>query len=148
MHDFSRFIREIPDYPKPGILFKDITPLLGNPTAFHKAIDEFEHRYKCESIDVVAGTEARGFIFAAALAYRTRCRFCSLSGKKVSCLIIHTKPHTILNTVVIRLQFIKMRSPNTAKSLCVMISWQLEERLLRQLISLRNWKGTSLVLLF
>ena len=70
MHDFSRFIREIPDFPKPGILFKDITPLLGNPTAFHKAIDEFALRYKLEAIDVVAGTEARGFIFGAALAYR------------------------------------------------------------------------------
>ena len=70
MHDFSRFIREIPDFPKPGILFKDITPLLGNPTAFHKVIDEFALRYKLEAIDVVTGTEARGFIFGAALAYR------------------------------------------------------------------------------
>ena len=63
MQDFSRFIREVPDFPKPGILFKDITPLLGNPTAFHRAIDEFALRYKL-------GTEARGFIFGAALAYR------------------------------------------------------------------------------
>ena len=70
MQDFSRFIREVPDFPKPGILFKDITPLLGNPTAFHRAIDEFALRYKLEAIDVVTGTEARGFIFGAALAYR------------------------------------------------------------------------------
>ena len=81
MHDLSRFIREIPDYPKPGILFKDITPLLGNPTAFNEAIDEFGHRYKCEAIDVVAGTEARGFIFGAALAYRIGAAFVPIRKK-------------------------------------------------------------------
>ena len=81
MQDFSRFIREVPDFPKPGILFKDITPLLGNPTAFHKAIDEFALRYKCEGIDVVAGTEARGFIFAAALAYRLGAAFVPIRKK-------------------------------------------------------------------
>jgi len=70
MKEFSRFIREIPDFPKPGILFADITPLLGNPTAFHKVIDEFTLRYKLEAIDVIVGIEARGFPFAAALAYR------------------------------------------------------------------------------
>ncbi len=71
MPDFSSFIREIPDYPKPGILFKDITPLLGNSTAFHGVVDEFALRYKHEAIDVVAGIDARGFIFGTALA----CRF-------------------------------------------------------------------------
>ena len=81
MHDFSRFIREIPDYPKPGILFKDITPLLGNPTVFHKVIDEFALRYKLEAIDVVAGTEARGFIFGAALAYRLGTAFVPIRKK-------------------------------------------------------------------
>ncbi len=70
MQDFSRFIREVSDFPKPGVVFKDITPLLGNPTAFHRAIDEFALRYKLEAIDVVTGTEARGFIFGSALAYR------------------------------------------------------------------------------
>ena len=70
MHDFSQFIREIPDFPKPGILFKDITPLIGNPTAFHRVIDEFARRYTSETIDVVAGIDARGFIFGTALAYR------------------------------------------------------------------------------
>ena len=81
MHDFSRFIREVPDYPKPGILFKDITPLLGNPTAFHKAIDKFALRYKLEGIDVVAGIEARGFIFSAALAYRLGAAFVPIRKK-------------------------------------------------------------------
>ena len=70
MHDFSQFIREIPDFPKPGISFKDITPLLGNPTVFHKVIDTFALRYKLEAIDAIVGIDARGFIFGAALAYR------------------------------------------------------------------------------
>ena len=70
MHDFSRFIRDIPDFPKAGIIFKDITPLIGNANAFHRVLDEFALRYKSETIDVVAGTEARGFVFGTALAYR------------------------------------------------------------------------------
>ena len=69
MQDFSQFIREIPDFPKPGISFKDITPLLGNSIAFQNALDAFAVRYKSEAIDVIAGLEARGFIFGAALAY-------------------------------------------------------------------------------
>ncbi len=83
MHDFSQFIREIPDFPKAGIIFKDITPLLGNPTAFHKATDEFARRYKSEAIDAVVGIDARGFIFAAALAYRLGAAFVPIrkSGK-------------------------------------------------------------------
>ena len=83
MHDFSQFIREIPDFPKAGIIFKDITPLLGNPTAFHKATDEFARRYKFEAIDAVVGIDARGFIFAAALAYRLGAAFVPIrkSGK-------------------------------------------------------------------
>ena len=83
MHDFSRFIREIPDFPKPGISFKDITPLIGNPTVFHKVIDEFALRYKLEAIDAVVGIDARGFIFGSALAYRLGTAFVPIrkSGK-------------------------------------------------------------------
>ncbi len=83
MHDFSTFIRDIPDFPKPGILFKDITPLLGNSTAFQNAIDAFTHRYESESIEVVVGIDARGFIFASALAYRLGAAFVPIrkSGK-------------------------------------------------------------------
>ena len=81
MHDFSRFIRDVPDFPIPGIIFKDITPLLGNPTAFHKAIDEFALRYKLDAIDVVAGIDARGFIFASTLAYRLGAAFVPIRKK-------------------------------------------------------------------
>ena len=63
-------IRDVPDFPKPGILFKDVTPLLANVSAFQEVIDYFARRF-CESkIDKVVGIESRGFIFAAALAYR------------------------------------------------------------------------------
>ena len=81
MYDFPRFIRDVPDFPKPGIVFKDITPLLGNPTAFHKAIDEFAIHYKFEAIDVVAAPDARGFIFGTALAYRLGAAFVPIRKK-------------------------------------------------------------------
>lgn len=66
--DLTRFIRDIPDFPKPGILFKDITPLLANPEAFQQATDTFVEHYKNRRIDAIAAAEARGFLFAAPLA--------------------------------------------------------------------------------
>ncbi len=66
--DLRRYIKDIPDFPEPGILFRDITPLLGNPEAFAVAIDRFAKWYGDETIDVVAGVDARGFIVAAPLA--------------------------------------------------------------------------------
>lgn len=65
-------IRVIPDFPKPGIGFKDITPLLANPDAFQALINLFADRYAGRSVDQVVGVEARGFILGAALAYRLR----------------------------------------------------------------------------
>lgn len=62
-------IRDIPDFPKPGIIFKDITPLIRDKDLFKKVIDEFVNRYKGRSIDFVACIEARGFMFGGALAY-------------------------------------------------------------------------------
>ena len=75
MNDLSQFIRTIPDYPKPGIMFKDITPLLGNAAAFNAVIEGYANHYKDVPIDVIVGPEARGFIFAAALAYRMEAGF-------------------------------------------------------------------------
>ena len=66
--DLARFIRDIPDFPKPGILFKDITPLLAHPPAFHEAIRLMLEHYQGRPIDAVAAAEARGFLFAAPLA--------------------------------------------------------------------------------
>lgn len=62
-------IRDIPDYPKPGILFKDITPLLADPDSFKTVVSAFSEQIK--SSEIVAGIEARGFIFAAAIAANT-----------------------------------------------------------------------------
>jgi len=63
-------IRDIPDFPKPGIVFKDITPLLSNGTLFKKTIDLIAERYQGQKIDIVLGIESRGFIVGAALAYK------------------------------------------------------------------------------
>jgi adenine phosphoribosyltransferase len=69
-------IRDIPDFPKPGIVFKDITPLLGNGPLFAKTINVLAERYHEEKIDAVLGIESRGFIVGAALAYRLGAGFC------------------------------------------------------------------------
>jgi adenine phosphoribosyltransferase len=66
-------IRNVPDYPKPGIQFKDITPILQNPELFGNVIDIFYDRYQNEKIDVIVGIESRGFIFAAPLALKLGC---------------------------------------------------------------------------
>ena len=69
MDDLKKLIREVPDYPKPGILFYDLTTLLKDKKGFHSLIDRLCDHYKGHTIDLVAGIEARGFIFAPALAY-------------------------------------------------------------------------------
>jgi len=67
--DLKKIVRDIPDFPKPGILFKDITPLLQNPQAFKVIIDSFVAHYKNKTIDVIVGIESRGFLFGSVLAY-------------------------------------------------------------------------------
>ncbi|MEZ6118265.1 MAG: adenine phosphoribosyltransferase [Pirellulaceae bacterium] len=66
--DLREFIRDIPDFPKQGILFRDITPLLASGPAFAAAIRQFADHYRNSKIDVIVAAEARGFIFAAPLA--------------------------------------------------------------------------------
>ena len=66
--DLAQYIRDIPDFPKPGILFKDITPLLAQPAAFQHSIDLLAEHYRGKPIDAIAAAEARGFLFAAPLA--------------------------------------------------------------------------------
>ena len=70
--DLKRFIRDIPDFPKKGIIFKDITPLLKDDTAFKKVIDLLAGKYKRKHIDVVVSVESRGFIFGSAMAYKLK----------------------------------------------------------------------------
>lgn len=69
MDDIKSKIRNVPDFPKPGINFKDITPLLADAQAFKTVIECLAHRYRGKSLDLIVGIESRGFIFATALAY-------------------------------------------------------------------------------
>lgn len=66
--DLNDYIRDIPDFPKEGIMFKDITPLLGNVDAFREAIKQLADHYRDQKIDVITAAEARGFLFATPLA--------------------------------------------------------------------------------
>ncbi|HEX9778901.1 MAG TPA: adenine phosphoribosyltransferase [Geopsychrobacteraceae bacterium] len=70
MDELKGFIRDIPDFPKQGIVFKDITTLLADAKSFHRMIDLLAHRYLGEKIDQIVGIEARGFILGSALAYK------------------------------------------------------------------------------
>lgn len=73
--DLRAKIREIPDFPKPGILFYDITTLLKDPDAFREVIDQMTDQVKDSAIDLVVGMESRGFIFSAPLAYQLHAGF-------------------------------------------------------------------------
>jgi adenine phosphoribosyltransferase len=79
--DLTTAIRSIPDYPKPGIIFRDITTLLGNAVAFRQAVDELVAPYKALGIDKVAGIEARGFILGGALAHQLGAGFVPIRKK-------------------------------------------------------------------
>jgi len=68
--DFSKYCRDIPDFPKKGIIFRDITNLLKNGPVFKLAIDEIANQYCLERVDAVVSIEARGFIIGSAIAYR------------------------------------------------------------------------------
>jgi adenine phosphoribosyltransferase len=77
----SAAIRTIPDYPKPGILFRDITTLLGDARAFRRAVDELVHPWAGSKIDKIAGIEARGFIIGGAIAHQLSAGFIPIRKK-------------------------------------------------------------------
>jgi len=79
--EIAKAIRDIPDFPKPGILFKDITPVLADARLFAGAIDLLAGRFQPGEVDAVVGIDARGFIFAAAVAYKLRCGFVPVRKK-------------------------------------------------------------------
>ncbi|HHT9126029.1 MAG TPA: adenine phosphoribosyltransferase [Candidatus Brocadiia bacterium] len=70
MNSLKQLIRDIPDFPKKGIIFKDITPLLQNPNGLKKITEKISEHYKDKNIDLIAGAEARGFIIGAAVAHK------------------------------------------------------------------------------
>jgi adenine phosphoribosyltransferase len=82
MDDLKKLIREVSDYPKPGILFYDLTTLLKDKKGFKELIDRLCSHYEGHQIDLVAGIEARGFIFAPALAYRLGAGFVPIRKPK------------------------------------------------------------------
>lgn len=79
--DLEATIRTIPDYPKPGIFFRDITTLLGDARAFRAAVDRLVHPFAGAKIDRVAGIEARGFILGGAVAHQLSCGFTPVRKK-------------------------------------------------------------------
>ena len=79
--DLTKYIRDIPDFPKKGIIFKDITTLLSDKPAFKQAIDVFVERYKDKQIDKIVAADARGFIFGGALAYKLNAGFIPVRKK-------------------------------------------------------------------
>lgn len=94
--DLISYIREVPDFPKKGINFKDITPLLGDADAFRYVIDRFTRDYEGKGIEAVVGVESRGFIFGAPLAY------------------------------TMHVPFVPIRKPGKLPSTCVKIVYDLE----------------------
>src|ERR1700679_628857 len=96
MIDLKTLIREVPDYPKPGILFYDLTTLLKDKIGFQVLVDRMCEHYANQKVDIVVGVEARGFIFAPALAYR------------------------------LGAGFVPVRKPKKLPSKCVSVTYQLE----------------------
>ena len=82
MNHLKALIREVPDFPKPGILFYDITTLLKDPAGFKSIIDELVRHYGGKGIEIVVGIEARGFIFAPAVAYALNAGFVPIRKPK------------------------------------------------------------------
>ena len=74
--EIRQAIRDIPNFPKAGVIFKDITPLLGNGPLFKRTIDLLADRYRSQGVDIVLGIESRGFIIGSALAYTLGAGFC------------------------------------------------------------------------
>jgi adenine phosphoribosyltransferase len=70
MEELKKIIRDVPDFPKEGIVFKDITTLLSDARSFHRMVDLIAHRYVGQKIDKIVGVEARGFVLGSALAYK------------------------------------------------------------------------------
>ena len=79
--NFADYITDIPDFPKEGVLFRDITSLLQNGEAFHAVIDQMAEQTKGLDFDVVVGAEARGFMFGSALAYKLNKAFVPVRKK-------------------------------------------------------------------
>src|SRR6187401_3509031 len=90
-------VRDVPDYPKPGIMFKDITPLLGNPATFRAACDAMAASFQQDRVTHVAAIESRGFLFGSPIALSLGAAWCR-SGSAGSCLTTPSSRNTSSNT--------------------------------------------------
>ena len=81
LREIREAIRSISDYPKPGVMFRDITTLLGNAQVFHQVVEELTQPWRKERVDYVAGIEARGFILGGAIAHQLRAGFVPIRKK-------------------------------------------------------------------
>ena len=108
MDNLKKMIREVPDFPKPGINFYDITTLLKSPEGLRQTVDALAAEYEGMKIDTVIGVEARGFIFAPALAYHLGAGLCRCANRR-SCRQRRLQSRTILNMARTRYRFIAMR---------------------------------------
>jgi len=93
--DLTAYIRPIPDFPEPGILFRDITPLLSEPKAFEYAIDQMVERFAAEQLDYIVGIESRGFIFGTPLALKLGCGFVPVRKPGKLPAAVHTVEYTL-----------------------------------------------------
>src|SRR5258705_5749328 len=93
-YDLKASVRTIPDYPKPGILFRDITTLLGDARAFRRAVDELVHPWAGNKIDKVAGIEARGFILGGVTELCTREK-CSVRQANMTISLAFLAPNLV-----------------------------------------------------
>jgi adenine phosphoribosyltransferase len=93
--DFSQYCRDIPDFPKQGIVFRDITNLLKNGPIFKKAIDEIANHYLDHRIDKILSMEARGFLIGSALAYRLECGLVPVRKKGKLPWKVHRKSYNL-----------------------------------------------------
>jgi adenine phosphoribosyltransferase len=108
--DLERGIRNVPDFPKPGIQFKDITPVLADARLFAGSIDLLVANYQPGSIDAIVGIDARGFIFAAAAAYKLQCGVVPIRKKGKLPFTTHEESYDLeygSNTVAIHIDAIK-----------------------------------------
>jgi adenine phosphoribosyltransferase len=94
-HDIKATVRTIPDYPKKGILFRDITTLLADARAFRRAVDELVHPWAGAKVDKVAGIEARGFILGGAVAHQLSAGFVPIRKKHTTVRIAYSLEYGI-----------------------------------------------------
>ena len=88
--DLKKIIRDIPDFPKKGIIFKDITPLLQDPVAFRESVDKLYKEFEGKGVDVVVSIESRGFILGAVVAYKLGASFVPVRKKGKLPFITHS----------------------------------------------------------